>query len=46
MRRLLVASIMIAAWFSIPAGTAFAQYGGGGRRRWPVAAARRRRRRA
>jgi len=29
-RRLLVASIMIAAWFSIPAGTAFAQYGGGG----------------
>jgi len=29
-RPLLVASIMIAAWFSIPAGTAFAQYGGGG----------------
>ena len=29
-RRLLVASIMIAAWFSIPAGPALAQYGGGG----------------
>jgi hypothetical protein len=30
MRRLLVASIMIAAWFTIPAGPALAQYGGGG----------------
>ncbi|HEX4182098.1 MAG TPA: Tat pathway signal sequence domain protein, partial [Caulobacteraceae bacterium] len=30
MRRLLAASIMIAAWFAIPAGPALAQYGGGG----------------
>jgi hypothetical protein len=30
MRRLLVASFMIAAWFSLPAGPALAQYGGGG----------------
>jgi hypothetical protein len=30
MRRLIAASIMIAAWFAIPAGPALAQYGGGG----------------
>jgi hypothetical protein len=30
MRRSLAAAIMIAAWFTIPAGPALAQYGGGG----------------